>query len=458
MHPRYAKRQDTDITAVPSASGISGLTTAGKPSATRLIVGTSGLDVTVTNVPDFAPGSVSVFIDTGLTVLTVAFYFRTSLFSTSASTTALAPSQTPSENPSTSSAIKSVIPLSVVIGACVGAFFGAIFLICLSVWFYRRSSRRPPRARQQQPLARSHGINPSTSWTRFDDDGDKWQGRNETAEKTGPGSVTLPPRTQRAASQRSTKRPLTGEDPFESQHDATSQSQPFSHHRPNLVEQTASEPPRPVGVDSKSLDGSTTGTFLTLGTVHIESGKMSPTFNVAKTTPLATTSVLHRWESAEVIDPDADAQEVEIHSDLFSEKSTPTTYSPTETIDGRKSFHNPFFSAHPGTPARRPSTTRKSSNMSISSDPFNKDEEMMTMPKPKFISHVAHDSSSSGGSFGNEKSMQGLIAALGLSQEVIEERLRIASMHPSEASRYSTATDNYAMPVPETADKGYVAQ
>jgi len=369
---------------------------------------------------------------------------------TSTRTTSFTPSQTPSE--SQSSSTKSAISLSAVIGICIGAFVGAVFLICLGIWFYRRSSRPPPRARQQQPIARSHGVNPSSNWMKFDDD--KWEGRNEMAERAGPGGV-VPPRT------RSTKRSLISEDPFGSQHDVAAQSMPFSQYNVSFTKQMALEPPRPVGADDQpkpSLDGSTTGTYLSLGTVHIESGKMSPTFNMAKATPPATASKLHQWESAEVVDPDADAQEVEVHPDLFSEKSTPTTYSPTDTVGDRKSLHNPFFNAHPSALSRRPSATGKSSAMSISSDPFNGDEEeIMTMPKPKFISHTTHDSSSSGGSLGNGKSMQGLIAALGLPQAVIEERLRIASMHPSEISRYSTTSDSYAMPMPETAE-GYVAQ
>lgn len=462
MRPHYGKRQNTDITAVPTASGIDGSTTAGNPSKSQLVVGTgTGLGTSSTGIPDFAPGFVSTPIATGLALLTAASLSRNSLVLTSTRTTTQPPSQTPSESPALSGA-NSTISLSTVIGACVGAFVGAGLLICLSIWFYRRSSRRPPpRARQKQPLAQSRGVNPATPWTRFDDGEDKWEGRTQMAEK-GLGSVALHPGTQRTPSPHSTERSLTTADHFGSQHGVASGSMPLSHYHPQLAEQMALEPPRPIRADDQpkaSLDGSTTGTFLSLGTVHIESGKMSPTFNQAKTTPPATASRLHRWESAEVIDPDARAQELEINPDLLSEKSTPTTYSPTDTFEDRKSLHNPFFNAHPGVHSRNPSTVRKSSAMSVSSDPFNKDEgEMMTMPKPTFTSHSAHDSSSSGGSYGNERSMQSLIAALDLPQEVIEERLRIASMQPSEGSRYSTAMDSslgYGTPVPE-AEHGYV--
>lgn len=280
------------------------------------------------------------------------------------------------------------------------------------------------------------------------------------SERKAPTNAILPSEIQRAASPLTSSRPLASGSKFGSDH---FQSPPFSQYHPKLPEPMVLEPPRPVGVDDQSMasaDGSTAGTFLSLGTVRIESGKMSPTFNIAKITPAATASQLHRWESAEVIDPDAHAQEVEIHHDPFSEKSTPTTYSPSETTGDRKSFHNPFFNAHPGIHSRRPSATKKQSTMSISSDPFTKDE-VMVMPAPKFVSHTPNESSSSGGSLGNEKSLQSLIAALELPQEVIEERLRIASMHPSEASRYSTlmdSPDGYAIQIPEADAQGHFVQ
>ena len=283
------------------------------------------------------------------------------------------------------------------------------------------------------------------------------------SERKGAIDVVLATGTHMVTSPRSIGKSLVSDDHFGSEYDVAGQSLPFSHYHSQPSEQTALGPPPPAGVDDRSsADGSTAGTFLTLGTVHIESGKMSPTFTVAKMTPPAISSTLHRWESAEVINPDDHAQEVEVHSDPFSEKSTPTAYSPTESHGDRRSFHNPFFNAHPGIPSRRPSVARKSSAMSVSSDPFGKDDiEVMAMPKPTFVSHLTQGSSSSGGSLGNEKAMRSLIAALELPQEVIEERLRIASMHPSEASRYSTALDSpvgYAMPVPETEGRGYVAQ
>ena len=450
MHLRHAKRQNTDITDIPSAVGVSGSKTAGDLSGTQLVVGTN-TGPSITDGPDFAPGLVSIFIGTNFTVLTAVLHSRTSIVVTSTRTNTNEPSQSPSSSPAISGA-KSVIPLSTVIGVCIGAFVGAGLLICLSIWFYRCSSRRPPpRARQKQPLAQSRGVNPSAPWTRFDVEDDKWEGRNQMAEKRGATGIVLPSGTQRT-----NRRSLTGDDA--SQHGTANQLPPSSDYHPELAEQMVLEPPPPVRVNQpkKSLDGSTTGTFLSLGTVHIESGKMSPTFNVAKMTPPATASKLHQWESAEVVDPDVHVQEVEVHPDPFSELSTPTTYSTTETFGDRRSLHNPFFNAHLGSHSRHQSVARKSPTISVSSDPFNIDEGTMTMPKPKFVSHTVHGSSSSGGSFGNERSMQSLIAALDLPQEVIEQRLRVASMDPSEISRYSTAMDSYTIPIPEAAEQRYM--
>jgi hypothetical protein len=459
MRLQHAQRQNSGVSVAPSASGVGGSLTASDPSGTKLVIGTgTGTGPSSTDGPDFAVGRcVSQFICPGIAVVTTDLYPSSSIVITSTLTSTKSPSQ--SSSPAQSGA-NSRIALSTVIGICVGVFVGAGLLICFSIWFYRRSSRRPPpRARQKQPITPSRGVNHTAPWTRFDDDQDRWDGRKEMSEK-GLGDVALAPGFQRTSPHSSRRSPTT-EEHFGSQYDVTSHSRPFSHYHPKVTEQMALGPPRPVGLDDQtktSLDGSTNGTFLSLGTVHIESGKMSPTFSAAKMTPPATASMLHRWESAEVIDPESHAQEVEVHSEPFSENSTPTTYSPMEASYDRRSFHNPFFNAHPGVHSRRPSTTRKST-MSTSSDPFNGDEEIMTMPKPRFVSHTTHASSSSGGSFGNEKAIQSLIAALELPKDVVEDRLRIASMQPSEASRYSTGSDTFAaypMPIPETAEQGYV--
>lgn len=457
MRPHHFRRQNSDVIAVPSGNGIEGTQTAGNPSATKLVVGSNtGPPPTgspdngppPTDGPGFVPGSVAIFIHTSVTILIGFLHSRHSVILTSTSTSLGQPSHTPSETPAVSSAT-SAIPLSIVIGVCIGALVGAGLLICLAVWFYRRSSRRrPSRARQNHPLAQSRGVDPNAPWTKFDED--KWEGQDQVVVEVEKGPVgILPSEALRVTSLASN----FGDQPRE--------VPPFDQYHTRLSEETI-EPPRTVEANQsrRSVDGSTAGTLLSLGTVHIESGKMSPTFNVAKMTPPATASKLHRWESAEVVDPNAQGQEVEVHPDPFSTQSTPTIYSSAEMSGDRRSIHNPFFNAHPGLHTQ-PSISKKSSVMSVSSDPFNKGDVVITIPKPKFISHVTHGSSSSGGSIGNERSMQNLIAALKLPQEVIEERLRVVSMNPSEASRYSrysTGAESYVLPTPGTGEHGFVAQ
>lgn len=57
MRPQYAKRQESDITALPTASGIDGSQTAGDPSATTLVLGTNtAADPSSTGGPNFVPG------------------------------------------------------------------------------------------------------------------------------------------------------------------------------------------------------------------------------------------------------------------------------------------------------------------------------------------------------------------------------------------------------------------
>lgn len=59
MRMHHANRQHTDITAIPSISGINGYKTAADPSATQLVVGTNtNSPPSNTDGPDFAPGFV----------------------------------------------------------------------------------------------------------------------------------------------------------------------------------------------------------------------------------------------------------------------------------------------------------------------------------------------------------------------------------------------------------------
>ena len=61
MHLHHANRQHTDITVIPSVSGINGYMTASDPSKSQLVVGTdTGSIPSNTDSPDFVPGLVSL--------------------------------------------------------------------------------------------------------------------------------------------------------------------------------------------------------------------------------------------------------------------------------------------------------------------------------------------------------------------------------------------------------------
>ena len=79
-------------------------------------------------------------------------------------------------------------------------------------------------------------------------------------------------------------------------------------------------------------------------------------------------------------------------------------------------------------------------------NPFADTEEVVAVPA--FKAHMQTDSfgsSSSGNTVPSEHAMKSLIAALDLTKEQVEERLRAASMQPSTVSRYSGSSHYAAM-------------
>lgn len=230
---------------------------------------------------------------------------------------------------------------------------------------------------------------------------------------------------------------------------------PITKYHPDLAKELAlQEPDRPFTQrqdSGVSWDGETLGddSFLSLRSVRIETGTMSPTFGVAKMTPPAMPSpLLHKWESAEVLTVD----------DGVSAPSVVEAENPfADVTEERRKSTNPFFNAgevHRSANRRSRSNSRGSLSRSASKssrsrvratitsqasqvDPFaDMDETLETLRDlPKF--NHSHSDSSASSAFGSERAMKSLIAALDMSQDEIEERLRIASMQPSIDSRYS---------------------
>lgn len=236
----------------------------------------------------------------------------------------------------------------------------------------------------------------------------------------------------------------------------TFDAHPFAQYHPNLAQELASNDKTtdlPIArqflgrVDTGpaiSWDGEAIGgdSFPSIRSGRVDSGTMSPTFAVAIPTPPATSSQLHRWESAEVIhyeDHDRDAQ------DAFGSDN-----------ERRKSASNPFFNAQVNSstkPRSRSNSTRsrstsistvipaikvdKGKGRAVDDDPFG-DANLPSLPRPFVTSHVANSSTSSVTS--NDRALQSLIAALDVSEEEVQERLRIASMQPSFISATSAYT------------------
>lgn len=352
----------------------------------------------------------------------------------------------------------SSVAVSTVVAACVGAFVGLAILICLFIWWSRHpstKSRNLPRspvaenrnARGQEEQRRVH----SEMWDKLEDES-SWGGmppatrqmsQQEIDEKNFSmfkkrSNSTRTTRTTRALEEHGFDMPLPE----------------ISKYHPELAKELALEQPeRPYAQRQESgvsWDGETLGddSFLSLRSVRIESGAMSPTMAMAKMTPPAMPSALHRWESAEVLTVD----------ESFSESANP--FSDGE--DRRKSRSNPFFSAgevHRGSSrrsrsnsrgqshSRNPSRTSRSvvrarvvSEAGSQIDPFADLQD--PPPQPSVPAASSHAHSASIGSVATEmvepdRTMQSLIAALDLGTQPAD-RLRVVSMQPSTASRYSS--------------------
>lgn len=325
-----------------------------------------------------------------------------------------------SANPSANTDSKSPsMPISTVVAVCVGTFVGAVLLIFLSVLVYRRSARRLSRARSAARSGTKGQPGRSEAWKKIGEDPDLWEGKTPTSEKGGwKNSPVRPNRTSG----------LSGLVQTSVSNDHSDSKSSFSSYHPKLAEEL-SQPPRAFAGHKSGISswgGSTVVNHredpFSLHSVHIESGIMSPSLSAAKMTPPSTVSGVHRWESAEVIQPGEHQTPVNPFAD--------TPQQPT----GRKSQSNPFFGAQA---VRRPTITRKTTQPP--QNPFSDQPAINSIPD---ISHVPHDSVASNCSSASatDRAMKSLITALNLPQEVVEERLRIASMQPSETSRYSVCT------------------
>ncbi|KAG6857219.1 hypothetical protein H0H87_007638 [Tephrocybe sp. NHM501043] len=451
LYRRHAKRQDDPFAAPTSVAGIDGTVAITAADVTNTATGLAIDTAAPTTVSQSAPNL--AFSSTPVTTISAPTSTETS------------PSESPSPSPSTAADASSPIPIGTVVGACVGAFIGAIALIVLGLWFYRhysRSLKQHAHSRRalgivqnnkgEQGRRRSH-LEP---WNKLEEGDDKWEGMYQTKEVEGVApmeKLTMfkksSPSIRTAYTHKSADEPVTFE------------GHPFAQYHPNIAQELAStEKLSDLPIARQFLGRVEAGPAIswdgeTVRDSDYSRGTMSPVPNMAIPTPVAQSSQLHHWESAEVIhyeDPDP---------------ASVTAQNPFGT-ERRKSTSNPFFSGG-GSEIRPRSNSTRSRSSSIRSrsnststarpdpeppipkvdkgkgraiepdddiDPFA-DGKIPKFPRP-FVTHNTSGSLSSVSS--NDRALQSLIAALDVSAEEAQERLRVASMQPSVISSTSVYT------------------
>jgi hypothetical protein len=221
--------------------------------------------------------------------------------------------------------------------------------------------------------------------------------------------------------------------------------QHFAKYHPGLAEEMASKPvdagfvvtkPPPVrrfqgraqadSVPTISWDSETLGGDSLLSVHERLSGTMSPTGTMAKSTPPATASGSHRWESAEVGHIDVDSFGMSEAGDLRS----PFADSAASTKSSlNRSVINPFFNAQEKSQKR---TLPTNTTSAYEPNPFTDSNAAVTRP---YLDAPSETMSGVGSSSNNIQAMQSLIAALDMPPE---EHLRVVSMQSSCYSRSST--------------------
>ncbi|KAI9000633.1 hypothetical protein BD414DRAFT_511317 [Trametes punicea] len=389
------------------------------------------------------------------------------------------PTLLPSSTPDTSSATakhSSQIPMGTVIGACVGAFAAVVVIICICYAWYKRSTdklsaaaRRNAESEAEQQRARQKTFNrlnspekparselppPSPGTRDFKESDDK----NFSMFKKSPSVRTA-----------YTTKTTTSEDQV-----ADLPQLDFTKYHPTLAQELALEQPeKPFAGRQESgvsWDGETLGddSFLSMRSMRVDSGTMSPTMVMAKMTPPATVSAFHKWESAEVLIADEEAA-----------TSAPQTQSRNPFADmaeERRARNNPFFNAQEMNRTSRVIRSRSNSRTSRTSraqslvrsesratqhtitqqntNPFLDLQDAVPVssiesttpdavsPNTASQTKPSVPSGSSAQAFGSDHAMASLIAALELPKEEIEERLRVVSMQGSVMSAYSENDDS----------------
>lgn len=271
--------------------------------------------------------------------------------------TTAAQSSTPTASASTSASSGNQISLVTVIGACVGALIAFLLAVALALHCSKRQKKssgylKSRNAANNGSRRRSH----LEAWTRIDD-GDQLKGQDqrERPMRQRPPSGPLGAMFHRTISNTSGEKSLEGHN-----RESVGTMQHFAKYHPCLAAEMASQgatkgvdgelaKPPPVlhlmgrGLDMTppiSWDGETVGGDSLMSLHSGFSNPKSPHMATAKSTPLATVSSLHRWESAEVMhvsQVDSDFSEVGLLRNPFADSTSSVKNSPKG--------QNPFFSA-----------------------------------------------------------------------------------------------------------------
>ncbi|EPS96095.1 hypothetical protein FOMPIDRAFT_1025511 [Fomitopsis schrenkii] len=433
MHiKKHAKRVPDEVTSLPSLAGFSGVASASAGVATSSLF----LNTAASNSADSQTFQYSLV--GGAVTLTSS--------QPSSSASATSSTETPSASAIAGVSHSSEPSIGTVIGICLGVFAGLAAVI-IGYYLYSRRSFKP------------EGKDRNGQWDKLAEGEDKWEG----AAPRSPGERELQEKNSQMFKKSSPSMRTTRTKVLADEHDGFNLPPlEFAKYHPGLAKELALEQPiRPYAAHRGESgiswdDGSTVreDSFLEMRSVRAESGAISPTLGFAKTTPAAEFSV-HRWESAEVLTMGDE--------NIEGPKEVQNPF--TDVSEQRRSVANPFFNAQDmqRRPTRSRSNSRSNSRVSRArsvsestsvsrpvsahkyghiSNPFADIQEVPVyrVAPPDVFSHSHTDSVASGSSanvFGVH-AMKSLIAALDLSPEEVEERLRVISMGGSiNSSRLS---------------------
>jgi hypothetical protein len=342
------------------------------------------------------------------------------------------------------------------------------------LWFYRRYSQSLNKRRPRGPQTRNGPNNDNRRrshlepWNKLeegndrDGDGDdKWEGMYQTKETKETDQVApmekltmfkKTPSVRTAYTHRSTD---VGAFDFPSS---------YADFDPKLAEAlTASQTnlaltQKPaVATGAPSSASPANKSLVSINTTLPANGA---NLDMAIPTPPPTVSQLHRWESAEVVQPQP--QTAEIHNDTATLSPPQNPFFDLQDNEGEEGAayargRSPAMPDYKSPKAKGKERMRYSDDM----DPF--DDLNSQLPKPAFIQHTATSSTSSTESKdAKEKALQSLMAALELPEDEVRNRLRIASMQPSFISRLSSVagdeeddvTKSFPLPPSESRSGG----